>query len=510
MTHSDLLKIFGVGLALRLFWLAAFPVPYGEDGFGRIFFKDTLFLGHWLPLTQLLVYLIARLSDDIVWIRLAFAMIGSLSACGFALFLQRIASPSSAVLGGLVFSLNALYVQLTLMPYQDVVFLGLLYGSLGLLLKGRRESDFRMDSRSASILFGLSCLTRYESWFLLPLLALWKTRLEIPHRGVFGAGVRALLFFGWAPLLWLCLSQWRFGGWEGFLFQTQDGSFYAWHPHVDLVWAAGYLARMLYWVGLFGSPLVLLALPGTASAWRSGKMNGPPLRALLWLGATVMVFFLFVIGKQQDTVFRFSMIPLSITLVLSVLGLDWLRSRMAGSGNRLRVILRRPKAIAAAALVLLAVYASIPLAGLNSDPQYRDPWTIARFLEAHLGPQTSALVIADRSRELDDAAPILYQRIAAQSRLPRHRILSAGLLKEESPEALEAYLTTAKVQYLIVFRNFQPWLPADVFFADRAKQLQPVLQTPTAAVYEVGRLAGRDGGSAAPHSRRKRDAQAGA
>lgn len=195
MTHSDLFKIFGVGLTLRLLWLAAFPVPFGEDDFGRIFFKDSLFLGHWLPLTQLLVYLVARLSDDIVWIRLAFAIIESLSACGFALFLRRIASESSALWGGLLFTVNALYVQLTLMPYQDIVFLGLLYASLGLLLKRRPEEGFSMDSRAASLFFGLSCLTRYESWFLLPFLALQKARLESVRKR-YGLAEKVILFVG--------------------------------------------------------------------------------------------------------------------------------------------------------------------------------------------------------------------------------------------------------------------------------------------------------------------------
>ena len=128
------LKLILFSLTLRCVLLVVFPVPYGNDGFGRIFFSDQLFLSHWLPLTQLIVQLGARLSDGILPIRLLFAVCGSLAAFGFYLYLRLFLDRGLAFLGGLLFSVNPLYLMLALMPYQDVLFLGLFYASLAVLL----------------------------------------------------------------------------------------------------------------------------------------------------------------------------------------------------------------------------------------------------------------------------------------------------------------------------------------------------------------------------------------
>ena len=46
-----------------------------------------------------------------------------------------------------------------------VLFLGLLYASLAALFG---PSEPRFHSPRGSLLYGLACLTRYESWFALP------------------------------------------------------------------------------------------------------------------------------------------------------------------------------------------------------------------------------------------------------------------------------------------------------------------------------------------------------
>ncbi len=481
---SPLLTLLTFGFTLRLLLLWLFPVPYGEDAFGRLYFQDRIFLSHWLPLTQLLVYVPAKLGAGILFIRILFALLGSLSAYGFYLFLRRIVSQPTALAGGLLFSINALYLQLSLMPYQDVLFLGLFYAALGSGrsqesgVRSQEEGESKITSGSVSLclcglhpslLFGLACLTRYESWFLIPVLVWWKGWRSLARSG---------LYFGWAPLLWLPLSQLRFGGWEQFLFQTASGEFFAWNPHFDLAWMGEYALSMLYWMGRFGSPILLLALPG-AAALRHRKSLPQPLLLLFIFGALVAIFFFVIIGKEQDTVFRFSAIPLSIALVLAVLGLEESKGWKI-AGNRFAAVLL---------LGLLVAYAAIPIYRLNQDPAFRDPYRIARFLENRLQGQESALVVANRSRELDDAAPIDYQRIVAQIGLPRRQILSAGLLDEKDGTQLMDFARQQQVRFLVIFEDFEPWLEADRFFAGlvEADGFDVVLEVERARVWKAGR-----------------------
>jgi len=488
--HRDLLVIFVFGFALRLLLLWAFPAPYGNDSIGRLYFRDTLFLAHWLPLTQALVYVPALLSHSIVPIRVLFAALGGLAACGFYLCLRRCTAPAFARLGGLLFAANALFVILSLMPYQDVLFLGLFYAALALLFHPLQM----LRSRTGGLLYGLACLTRYESWFVLPILVLWKTRREAAQASA-GAVIKAFfaaaLFFGWAPGLWLLLSQFHWGEWHGFLFQTADRTFYAWQPHFDLGWAARYAGRMLYWLGLFGSPLLLFALPGIRRLWQNRKSWPPVLKLLLAWGALVLIFFFFIIGKEFETVNRFAAIPLSLALMLTVIGMEAIAAALPqhrGWWSRL-LAPRAANVLVGLLLAGLAVYAAIPVARLHANPEFREPYEITQFLERVLPPNEKALVVAERFRHRQDAAPMAYQRMAAQSKYHRERILCAGLLTLERHDELLNYARQQQVRYLVIFTNFQPWLAADVFFAEfvRAQPLRcrPVLRLTQATVYEV-------------------------
>ncbi len=480
------MKLILSSLALRCILLFAFPAPYGNDGFGRIFFSDQLFLSHWLPLTQLIVQLGAQLSEGILPIRLLFAICGSLAAFGFYLYLRLFLDRGLALLGGLLFSVNPLYLMLSLMPYQDVLFLGLFYASLAVLL--RKTPPLR--SPLGSLLYGLASLTRYESWFLIPVLVLWKARVENPGSPLSDklmGLLRATIFFGWAPLLWFFLSFIHWGKWDGFLFQTGDHSFYAWNPHADLIWIVEYLARMLYWIGLFGSPMVFFSAWALFNWISERERPHPAQRLLILFGSLVVFFFLFIIGKEHDTVFRFVTIPLSIVLVIAVVGLgkarDWMLLRQPDWFGRLGPV----------ALIFLftalIVYAAVPMASLDENAEFRDPFLIAQRLDETVQADQKVLVVADRSRDLSDAAPIAYQRVAAQSRLGRDRILAAGLLQSDDPAKLSEYAQEAGVAYLVIFENFEPWLAADIFFADLPRRepnrVEVILKLETAAIYRV-------------------------
>lgn len=460
--RRDGLAILLAGAVFRIVLLLVFPEPYGEDGFGRIYFKDRIFLSHWLPLTQVLVYAAGWLTQGAFWIRLEFALLGAAAACGFYAYLRQIMGREAALAGGLIFTFNPLTVTLSLMPYQDILFLGLHYAALAWLFPGRPDGEGTLSSWRGSGFYGLACLTRYEGWFALPLLAFWKLAREAraaTAAGKLKAAVRTAVFFGWAPAVWFFLSFLRWRGWNEFLFQTPDGRFYGWHPHFDLEWAVGYAGRWLYWMLRFGfPPVVLLAAWGAVLLWRGRRRLDPSLKLLLANGAIVVLFFFFVIGQRQETVFRFVTFPLSIVLVLAALGLDglWAAWRRAVAGRSARA------AWATLAVAAMALYTAVPLAEMVAEPRHRDPYRIARFLEDRLQSGERVLVSADRSRDLQDDAPLLFQRIVAQARIDREAFESAGNLEFSDPGRLLGYLRRRGVRYLVVFENFQPWRPVDV------------------------------------------------
>ena len=478
----DLAIVFALGSALRIVLLLAFPVPYGNDGFGRLFFRDQLFLSHWLPLTQAIVWLCGWFESGILGTRIVFALLGAASACSFYLFLRTLVRREAAFLVSLFFTFNALYLNLSLMPYQDVLSLGLFYAALAFLWG---HPDGRA-SVAGCLLFGLASLTRYEPWFAIPALVLKPIRERDRSTAVPGGILKAALFLGWGPLCWLVMSTLRWGSWNSFLFRTQDGQFYGWHPHFDLSWAVTYALQMLYWALLFSSPLILLAITGVIRLVRRQTPMTSSLRVLFSAGLLVLLFF-FVIGKQQETVFRFIGFPLSIGLVMVALGvegwLNWIERRQL-------LVRAVPRMLVGVTLILsLMIYSAIPIQRLNHDPEYRDPYQIVIFLEGVVDEGESVLVVADRFRDFSDAAPLAYQRIAAQTRLPRGRVLSAGLLQESDPERLRSYARSRNVGYLVIFGNFEPWQPADIFFAELARSnpqsIAPVLETETALVYRV-------------------------
>ncbi len=479
-TVRDLLTIFCFAAALRLLLLLLFPVPYGHDGFGRLFFKDHILLGHWLPLTQLIVWISFRLLEDPFLVRLVFAVVTAFAGWGFYLFLRLVTNRFLALTGGLVFSSNALFLFLSLMPYQDVLFLGLFFGSLAFLF---REPGLR--SGMGSLLFGLACLTRYESWFLMPVLFYLNLRAGAAAGKSSRAPlvlVRATLFLGWAPLLWLVVNRVYRGSFWAFLFQTGDSRLYAWNPHLDPAWLVWYAGQIFYWIGLFGSPLIFLAPLGLWLLFHRRAAMHPAVRVAGIYAGLVLVFYFLIMGPDQDTVFRFVLNPLALSLLAAILGM---RPLMTALGNR-GVSTKR---VLAGLLALLCLYGSIPIARVTRSAEYRDPFLIAGQLNRRLRPAEKALVIA-RRLDSTDSGPLLFQRIAVQT--GRHRILSSALLEEDDPIKLVAWSRRERIRYLVRSDDTDPTVAAERFFLELAKPgagfTEPVYETTTASLLEIRRL----------------------
>jgi hypothetical protein len=443
----DLVWIFALGLLFRLALLLLFPVPYGNDAVGRLYFRDSIFTWHWLPVTQALVYLPFAATQSVFVVRMIFAISGSLAAVAFTFYLQTFASRRAAIIGGTLFAINAHAVFLSLMPYQEIVFLGLLFGSLAFFLHAQNA---RYHFIIGSALYGLACLTRYEAWFILPTLFLAGIRPLLRSGRVLISAIKNLIGLGWGPALWLLINWLQWGSPTAFLFHRADHAFYAWSPHNEIARIVDYIGNMLYWLLRFGSPLILFALPGIWVFWKNRKTLFPTLWPALLLLLLVSLFLIFVAGKEFATANRFVMVPLGILLVFTALGIDDFLDRASQASHRLLQKLTQPtaqKMIAVSLLVFLLFYGAMPVMQANQLAVHREPYEIATFLKANLSRNESALIVA-ASREGE--VPMFYQRVFGQLEFDKEQLFCSYFLTPDEIDSIESWSVARRLRYVVV------------------------------------------------------------
>ncbi len=489
--HTDLVLIFALGLIFRLALLMLYPVPYGNDAAGRLYYRDSLLTWHWLPVTQTLVHFTFMLTHNIGVVRLVFALAGSLAAVAFAFYLHTFASRRAAFIGGLLFAINTQAVFLSLMPYQEVLFLGLLIGSLAFFV---REKETQAPARNfvlGSMLYGLACLTRYEAWFILPALffaRIWRAA-GVHDRRIMAEGIKSFVGLFWGPALW-CLINWQhWGSPTAFLFHHPDRTFYAWAPHAEALRVLNYAGLLLYWLVRFGSPLVLLALPGIWLVWKNRRLMLPALWPLLLLLLLVLLFLIFIAGRDFATANRFVMIPLGLALILVALGIDHLIEQASQSFRPWLQKWTNPFArtgIAAFLTLLLLLYGAVPVRQANGLPVYREPYEIAKFLESRLAREESAVIVAASH---EGEVPMPYQRIFGQLDIDKERLLCSFLIEPQKLANIETFVQRLNLRYVIIFTGDEQSRREEEtvflrFVSDPGSNMKRVFSNNAAVIYE--------------------------
>jgi len=483
----DLIWIFALGLLFRLALLLLFPVPYGNDAAGRLYFREAIFTWHWLPVTQALVYLPFAATHNIFMVRLIFAIIGSLAAVAFAFYLQTLASRRAALIGGVLFAINAHAVFLSLMPYQEIVFLGLLFGSLAFFLREKNASHSRRNFIIGSALYGLACLTRYEGWFILPALfvagiwpALLTRRIPLIAKGI----AKNLVGLGWGPALWLLFNRLQWGSPTAFLFHRADHAFYAWSPHHEIARIVDYIGNMFYWLLRFGSPLVLFALPGIWVFWKNRKTLFPMLWPALLLLLLAAIFLIFVAGKEFATANRFAMIPLGILLVFTVLGIDDFLDRLLKSSHRLLQKIMQPvakKIVAVSLSVFLLFYGAMPVMQANQLAAHREPYEIAKFLKTNLAGNESAVIVAASH---EGEVPMPYQRIFGQLEFDKESLFCSFFIAPHEIENIESFGAARRLRYVVVCDDQSNNAVFNLLASAARAKMKTVFSNNAATIYE--------------------------
>ena len=124
------LAIFVLGLLVRIAFIHLHPAIYGGDTLVRIMNADRVLLAYQLPLLQLLIYLINRVSSDPLLIRYLMSFIGALAGLAFCLLSARLVDRSTARFASLFFVFNPFLLVHSIVPYQEILML--LFLCLGL------------------------------------------------------------------------------------------------------------------------------------------------------------------------------------------------------------------------------------------------------------------------------------------------------------------------------------------------------------------------------------------
>jgi hypothetical protein len=435
------LWIFLAGLALRLLLIARFPLVFGGDPMGRLLHRDRILVSHQLPLLQILIVGVSRITLNYLAVLCTMAVVGAAVGVAFYLLARHLVEDETAFLGALLMSAEPLVAAHSIVPYQESLMLVCVLLAFHFFYAQRYIF--------ASIWLALGCFTRYEAWIAAPVLAaayIWKS----DRRPI--SVMRGLALFGWAPVAWMVFQ----GG------LAPEGSY--------VIETAFSLRRLLRWVYLgyitvkFTPIIVIaLALGGTWILWRDRRRwfsKLYPLLGFLILFSAAVLFSAH--GVQPDPVGRVASREahfwMAAVVLLAAIALDKLpryRIALAGIG------------------IAFGIWGTWKyVAREDADPRLQLSYRLARFFDRSLQPGQRALILSppwdrqyfdfylQRAREtggeqryqaavrnlaeVTDMSPPDYQRMLIHSRLDRSILL-------DQPAGCE--------EWIAVWSDYSPFPP---------------------------------------------------
>ncbi len=398
-------SIYGFGLALRLALIWRFPLIFGGDPMIRMLHRDRILASHQLPLLQIILAAISRVTMSYVAVMCIMAAIGAGVGVAFYLLARHFVSDRAAFCGGMLMTVEPLVAAHSIVPFQE---------SLMLLCVLMAFHYFYAERWALSAVWiALGCFTRYESWIAAAVLAAWSRSWKS-------------LAFVWAPIAWMIYQRGL----------APEGSY--------VVDTAFHLERFVRWVYLAYitfrfSPVIVIALAagGVWFAW--------PYRKKLWpLAAFVIVFSVAILfsahGEQKNPE----------RLVASREAHFWMAAVVLLAGFAIDRWIRYGAALAALGVALGMWGTYQYLSHEASDPRLQLSYQLAKFFDREMKPGERALIVSppwdralfdfylQRARETggeprykaavrnlaeSDMSPPDYQRMLIHSKLDRSRFL---------------------------------------------------------------------------------------
>jgi hypothetical protein len=442
------IAIFATGLLVRIFLIHIHPIVFGGDTILRLANRDRIVLAYQLPLLQAIIHYTSQIGDGLLAVRYAMALIGAAAGCGFYLVARDLLERRAAFWASLLFVSNPFLIQLSIVPYQEVLMLGSLLFAFHFF--------FRERWIFSSIFLGLACLTRYEAWVACPVMAVaFLMRRKKSLREV----AKAVFLFGWAPLAWVVYNGAISAG----------GTFV-----IELPASPFRVLRYVYlgWITVKSTPIpaLLLAIVGAWTIWKSRALTD---RRVLLLASFFGLFLLAILfsahGEAPDperfVTAREATLLIAATLLTAGFALN--------KSSRVRT------AVAFVGVVLGIYSAHRFIVRDTSTPQAQLCYQLAQYLDARLAGHERAVVLtkpippnlveAYLSKALKrggepalhkarvllmtlETTPPEYQRTFVHSRFGKNRIISlAG-------DAVTKQPSDAGIQpdWVAVWSDFEP------------------------------------------------------
>lgn len=465
------LVVFAVGLLIRVAFIHLHPMIFGGDSVLRLANRERILLGYQLPLLQTAIYAISRLTDGLLPVRYLMALIGGIAGAGFYFLASIFLNRTAALWAALLFASNPFLIELSIVPYQEVLMLAGLLFSFYWYFSGRWIA--------CGLSLGLACLTRYEAWAACPVLALgyWM------HRdGKAKEAAKAAVLFGWAPLAWIAYHR-----------ALSAGGTFVVEPPLSL----DRLMRYVYlsWITMKNTPVpaLLLALLGTSRLWQEQFWKDTRYRVLIAFLGLFLLAILFSAHGEAPNPERFVTAreaTILITAVIFVAGFALKESR------RIRIVL----ALTGIGLGLFS--AQVYLTRDTSEPHIQLSYALANFLDRRLQQgERVAILTRPLPKELVDSylskvsakggdaelrrarailakmvtSPPDYQRTLIHSKLGRERLLSFASTAGPTPEA--AGMNADDIRWVAVWTDFIPGNETEAYLRRSALARGRLVQT---------------------------------
>jgi hypothetical protein len=379
------------------------------------------------------------------------ALSGAAAGVAFYALACSLLGRTPGLQAALFFASSPFVLAFSIVPYQEILMLAGLFAAF----------YFAFDRRwiAASLCLALACLTRYESWLACPVLM----AAFLHERGFRPLEIaRAALLFGWAPLGWMAFHAGV----------TPEGTYAA-----EASFSIERLFRYVYlgWITVKNTPppVLLLAGFGVWAFWRQGLAADRRYRLLAAFVALFLIGVLLSAHGERDQPERFVTAREAHILLAAVV-------LLAGIG--LRMLPRYRWAFVAASCLVGLWMAYGFVANETSQPPFALSMEAARYLDEHVGPSESVVVLAQPlprdllARYLDQAersggpagreravellldldnSPPNYQRILVHSRLTKQRLRSmASLPGDLVPQG--AAPPRAVPDWVVAWSDFQP------------------------------------------------------
>lgn len=424
----------------RIILIIQYPEIYSWDAFRRIWNYNHILVRHWLPLFQLLLYLFLKAIPSLFGLRILLVCISGL-ACGSAYLLgQRMFNQKIGIIWATLLAFFPLFVRYSIVPYQEALFLFLIYMGIYFYLLDEPSSIYL-----SSLFISLSCLTRYEGWVLCGIII---SDILISKKYNYKKSYSYLLCFILGIIIWVCVK---------FVFQFEPvigGPL----DNTDLVnnkmhiFSNSYAIMAHFWLQfkisisyikvIIGVPVVFVMCAGMVFITKDKyDFKVQLITYTLMLLALSIIRSLGGVFTDRMMVFpiSFLLIPIAVTL-----------SKIWDFADRFKPNFKCGMIILLLIIIWYTPKAAISVHQTSSSfvPEYR----VAKFLE-NLNPKSKTLIYPRPSKNVWGES--LISAIIGNSIKLKidHNIFSFDMLPQKYRADINKFIKEKNVDYIISFHN---------------------------------------------------------